>query len=156
MNRITNGAGNNSSRDDWRTPQWLFDILNSQYNFELDCCANATNKKRTIYSDDFEKEVYGYMYLTGWMNPPFSIADRMFKHFFKVLRQGVAVYRCDNLETKIWQEIILPKASWVFIPNKRIKYEGFGGAGSRFPSALIGLNLPEPKMIDGTTLKVLR
>ena len=77
----------------------------------------------------------------------------MFKHFFKEVEKGVAIYRCDNMETKLWQEIILPNATWIFIPNGRISYEGMEGSGSRFPSALIGFNVEPPKGLKGITLK---
>ena len=86
------------------------------------------------------------------MNPPFSKALEMFKTFFYIMGKGVAIYRCDNMETKIWQEIIFPKASWIFIPLGRICYEGMEGSGSRFPSALIGYNVKPPKGIKGTLL----
>ena len=56
------------------------------------------------------------------------------------------------METKIWQEIILKKASWVFIPKGRVPYEGMEGNGSRFPSALIGFNIEKPKPLPGITL----
>jgi len=78
----------------------------------------------------------------------------MFTHFFKMVDNGVAIYRCDNMETKVWQDIILPYATWIFIPNKRIAYEGMEGNGSRFPSALIGLNVAKPKELKGILLRV--
>ena len=86
-------------------------------------------------------------------NPPFSKATEMFEHFFKVV-YGVAIYRRDNFETKIWQQLIFPNASWIFIPNKRIVYEGMQGNGSRFPSALIGFNVPKPIGLQGIILEV--
>ena len=148
-----NGSGNNIERDEWETPQWLFNILHKQYGFTYDCCASDKNSKCDVWSDDdfldydeaFKDDVH-------WMNPPFSKALEMFRHFFKVVGKGVAIYRCDNFETKIWQEIIFPNASWVFIPNKRIAYEGMDGKGSRFPSALIGFNVPVIESLDGITL----
>jgi len=83
-----------------------------------------------------------------WMNPPFSRSTEMFKQFFKVVHRGVAIYRCDNIETKLWYNIF-KNATWVFIPNKRIEYEGIDGKGSRFPSALIGFNVETPEGIEG-------
>ena len=88
------------------------------------------------------------------MNPPFSKAKEMFKHFFEVVNHGVAIYRCDNLETSLWQDIILKYATWIFIPKGRISYEGKIGKGFRFPSALIGFNVEPPKDIEGYTLIV--
>lgn len=146
------GTGNVIERDDWQTPQWLFDKLDQQFSFDIDCCATKENSKCPISSDDFER--IGPMTVsTCWMNPPFSKANDMFKHFFKVVKRGVAIYRCDNMETKIWQEI-LRHATWVFLPDGRIHYEGKAGNGARFPSALIGFNVPVPNGLDGHTLIV--
>jgi hypothetical protein len=88
------------------------------------------------------------------MNPPFSKAKKMFKHFFSFVEKGVAIYRCDNFETKIWQEVIFPNCDWVFIPNQRVVYEGMEGNGSRFPSALVGVGVDPPKYVDGICLKI--
>lgn len=152
--KANNGSGNNKERDEWETPQWLFRILSIQYHFSFDCCANKHNAK-CGYPNDFLKTT-DMDKISCWMNPPFSNAQIMFEHFFKVVNKGVAIYRCDNFETKIWQDVIFPNATWIFIPNKRIAYEGMKGKGSRFPSALIGLNVPIPKNIKGITFKVRR
>ncbi len=155
--KANNGKGNNESRDEWETPKWLFDILNSQYHFIIDCCASSKNTKilasLCFWSKDKPFE-YCRVKLTdmAWMNPPFSRAEVMFMHFFKVVRYGVAIYRCDNFETGLWQKAIFPKATWIFIPNKRISYEGQDGSGARFPSALIGFNVEPPKGLEGTVL----
>jgi len=149
-----NGNGNTPKRDEWETPQELFNVLNKQYNFTFDCCASFGNKKCNRYTSSFE--VMG-RYLDKdicWMNPPFSLAWKMFKHFFNVVEYGVAIYRCDNLETKIYQDIIFKNADWIFIPRRRICYEGMKGNGSRFPSALIGVGVNPPKNIDGVVLKI--
>jgi len=150
--KANNGSGNIESRDEWETPQWLFDKLDKQFDFDFDCCANSRNTKIGSYPYNFFDYNTAQVKM-GWMNPPFSKALEMFKHFFKVISKGVAIYRCDNFETKIWQEVIFPNASWVFIPNKRIVYEGMKGSGSRFPSALIGFNVPLIESLDGITLK---
>lgn len=147
-----NGRGNTIERDDWQTPQWLFDKLNKQYKFDFDCCANNKNSKCAYHSEDFLNE--DPIKSKGWMNPPFSKAKEMFNHFFKTVYMGIAIYRCDNFETSIWQDIIFKNADWVFIPKGRISYEGKEGNGSRFPSALIGYGLKTPKDIDGTLLFV--
>ncbi len=149
------GTGNNEERDGWQTSQELFNKLNEQYDFGFDCCASFENHKCDNWTSDFEEVEYKQIHETCWMNPPFSKAKEMFQHFFKVIKSGVAIYRCDNMETKIWQEDILKLADWIFIPKGRISYEGKVGKGSRFPSALIGYNVPPPKLdMEGTILKV--
>ena len=156
------GKGNIPERDLWETQQELWDKLNKQYNFTFDCCASENNKKCENWHDNFELVGDVEAGLTeddiAWMNPPFSIALRMFTHFFKVVDKGVAIYRCDNMETKLWQEVILKNADWIFIPKGRVSYTPFetgnmrNGMGTRFPSALIGVNVSPPKEIEGKIL----
>lgn len=153
--KANNGKGNIPLRDMWQTPQDLWDQLDKQYNFIYDCCADENNTKCNLFSSNFETE---YIFIKGvaWMNPPFSIAWRMFEHFFKIVTKGVAIYRCDNFETGLWQKVIFSHADWIFIPNKRISYDGLDGDGARFPSALIGIGVKPPKDIKGILLRIGR
>lgn len=153
MTKANNGTGNNPLRDGWQTPQQLFNDLNKQYLFNFDCCADISTTKCIHFSSNFENVSIIYDTI-AWMNPPFSIAWKMFVHFFKVVPKGVAIYRCDNFETALWQKIIFPLCSWVFIPKTRIAYEGLDGVSPRFPSALIGLGVDPPRGLSGTILKV--
>ena len=150
--KANNGKGNNSLRDEWQTPQELFEKLHKQYHFKFDCCATSKNKKCNLYSEDFES--ISIIQKIAWMNPPFSLACKMFTHFFKSVKRVVAIYRCDNFETRIWQKVIFPNVDWIFIPDKRISYKGMDGNGSRFPSALIGVGVDIPKGLSGTILNV--
>lgn len=60
--------------DEWETPQWLFDKLNKEFNFNLDLAATKENAKTSMFCS---KENSG---LTGifrgnfniWCNPPYS------------------------------------------------------------------------------------
>jgi hypothetical protein len=137
------GTGDRVDRDVWETPKDLFVVLHSAYEFSFDCCATRRNAKTYLFSSDFEtitKETLAKQMC--WMNPPFSKAKKMFKHFFATASRGIAIYRCDNMETSVWQDSIFKYASWILIPKGRIRYDGFSGSGSRFPSALIGFNVP--------------
>ena len=154
MNESTNGKGNTTERDNWRTPDELFNKLNEQYGFRFDCCALPHNAKCQDFSSNFEavESING----TAWMNPPFSteLVRKMFEHFFKVVSRGVAIYRGDNIETGVWQDVILEHADWVFVPKGRVKYYGHDGGGARFPSVLIGVGVPAPVGIEGRLLVV--
>ena len=163
-NKGNDGKGNIPERDLWETKKELFDSLNNQFNFTFDCCANESNKKCEFWHNNFEKVGTEEAGLSeediAWMNPPFSNAFKMFKHFFEVVDKGVAIYRCDNMETKVWQDIILKNATWIFIPKGRIAYTPFEtgdmrkGMGTRFPSALIGVGLESPENLEGITLLI--
>ena len=155
--KANNGRGNNPLRDEWETPQEIYVLLDSQYHFSIDCCATNENTKCTVYPEDFLKTEN--MFLkdhVAWMNPPFSLAYKMFRHYFSMVDKGVSIYRCDNMETRVWQKEILPNCSWIFVPDKRISYDGLDGDGARFPSALIGINVPPPNNIRGVLLEVKR
>jgi len=152
--KANDGTGNIPERDEWQTPQNLFNKLNKQYDFTFDCCAEGYNHKTIGFSNDFLKIDFRVVLNVCWMNPPFSKSYEMFEHFFKFLNKGVAIYRCDNMETKLWQDIILKNATWIFIPKGRICYEGMKGSGSRFPSALIGYNVTVPEYVSGSLLMV--
>ena len=153
IRKTNSGKGNIIERDEWQTPQSIFDDLNKQYDFRFDCCADENNKT-TLYSSNFQNIVKNDLNkYVCWINPPFSKAYEMFEHFFKVVNTGVAIYRCDNMETALWQDVILKHCSWILIPKGRISYEGKDGKRSRFPSALIGYNVPVPMYVKGTILK---
>lgn len=157
--KANNGAGNVPERDEWITDQLFWQNLNKQYNFSYDCCASPDNTKTVLFSSDF-RGVINKIERVAWMNPPFSKAHSMFEHFFKVINRGVAIYRCDNLETKTWQNIILPNCDWVWIPKGRISYTPYdinirGGNGTPFPSALIGIGVLPPNL-PGTVITVVR
>ncbi|MEX1382626.1 DNA N-6-adenine-methyltransferase [Lutibacter sp.] len=154
------GKGNTIERDSWETDNELFDVLDEQYRFLFDCCATGENKKCGLFSNDFLNYKNPYND-TSWMNPPFSKAKEMFEHFFKIIKKGVAIFRCDNMETKVWQEIILKNADWIFIPKGRFSYTCYDykpdtRSGTRFPSALIGLGVEPPKELEGITLSTVK
>ena len=46
-----------SQRHDWKTPQWLFDSLNSEFNFTLDVCADKGNSKCKEFLTDGAKKL---------------------------------------------------------------------------------------------------
>lgn len=157
LGKGNDGTGDNLGRDDWETPNFIFDKLDEQYGFIFDCCATKENSKCAMYSPNFKNVEKGLDYVF-WMNPPFSLAREMFGYYFERVSKGVCIYRCDNMETRVWQDIILKNADWVFIPKGRISYsynpDLRGGKGSRFPSAFIGIGLPPPEGWEGTTLFV--
>jgi phage N-6-adenine-methyltransferase len=62
-----------SKRQDWATPQEVFDKLNSEFNFTLDpCCSELTKKCKkyyTIETDGLSKDWSGERV---FVNPPFG------------------------------------------------------------------------------------
>lgn len=67
-----------SDRDDWETPQDLFDALNAEFGFTVDVCATEQTAKCARYytkadnglAQDWSNE-------TVWMNPPFGHVTKL-------------------------------------------------------------------------------
>lgn len=153
MTKGNDGTGDTPLRDEWRTPKWLVDSLKKQYDIKVDCCADEHNAIAPFWFSKlrpFENRIE-FISDTAWMNPPFSLAFKMISTFFKVVKKGVMIYRCDNIETNAWQ-LIANNADWIFVFNRRIQYEGEEGKGARFGSALAGKNIPPPTNLPGYIL----
>ena len=79
-----------SNTCEWATPQWLFDELHKEFNFELDVCANESNHKCSKYFDvnlnGLEQDWTGICY----MNPPYGrqIGKWVEKAYKSVMRGG--------------------------------------------------------------------
>ena len=78
--------------DSYGTPQWLFDELNEEFNFDIDLCATKDNSKCINYCKDylldildersdieatntecsFIEYIQSYKDVTCFMNPPYS------------------------------------------------------------------------------------
>ena len=62
-----------SAKQDWETPQDLFDTVNAEFNFTLDAAASATNCKVSNYfteADNGLEQSWGNH--TVWLNPPYG------------------------------------------------------------------------------------
>ena len=60
-----------SNKDDWETPQDLFDKLNAFYGFTLDACASPENAKcKKYYTKEQNSRVQDWNNDTIWCNPP--------------------------------------------------------------------------------------
>lgn len=61
-----------SNTDDWSSPQDLFDLLDEEFHFTLDVCADNRNHKCDNYftkaDNGLEQEWSGVC----WMNPPYG------------------------------------------------------------------------------------
>ena len=65
-------------RDDWETPQWLFDKLDKAFAFRVDLAASESSSKCNAYCDDFfamtreDFKSYNNGYYWQWCNPPYG------------------------------------------------------------------------------------
>lgn len=61
-----------STTDEWPTPQELFDALDAEFGFTLDCCATDANAKVARYFDRASDGLVRPWHGVVWMNPPYG------------------------------------------------------------------------------------
>ena len=105
--------------DGWRTPQWLYDELNTEFNFDVDLCANNENSKcRYYYKDCLHNtlpllttggDYFGNLILAkqqincAFMNPPYSNPKPFIEKAWEDAKyfRIVCLVKCDP-STKWW------------------------------------------------------
>lgn len=127
-----------SKTDMWSTPQAFFDVVNGEFDFDLDVCATPENAKCERY---FTKEQDGLAQVWGgtcWMNPPYG---REIKHWMKKAyhsaQQGATVVCLvpSRTDTAWWHDYAA-KAQEVRFIRGRLKF-GNAKNSAPFPSALV-------------------
>ena len=126
-----------SAKDNWATPQDIFDELNQEYKFDVDVCADENNAKcekyYTVEDDGLSMKWEGVC----WMNPPYGrvIYDWMKKAYESSLAGAVVVCLVPSrTDTRWWHEYCM-KGDIRFIKG-RLKFGGSTNSAP-FPSALV-------------------
>lgn len=136
-----------SDRQDWETPQDLFDTLNKIFEFDVDVCANETNHKCKKYfkeSDDalsipnWNKAVTrpGWRRLMCWMNPPYKrTLQSWIDKIGEQVDRGSAVVALvpARTETK-WFQPLWNADALIFVRG-RLKFVG-AKSSAPFPSVI--------------------
>lgn len=88
-----------SNRQDWATPQSLFDELNAKYNFGLDAAACDENESMEDFYTRAEREVVAFKQkLRDKLDSPKGKAQ--LKRFCKALTPKVSNFKCTNYFTE--------------------------------------------------------
>jgi phage N-6-adenine-methyltransferase len=83
-----------TGKQDWTTPQWLFDVLNEEFGYTVDLFAGWYNAKlpnffgpgSLLANDAFSVSWKGYR---GWANPPYNMIERCLRHAISEASEGV-------------------------------------------------------------------
>lgn len=146
-----------TGKDDWGTPQDLFDALNEEFNFTLDPCADNNNHKcakyYTIEQDGLAQSWAGE---TVFCNPPYSRKTKtnagqiawVQKCYKEATEGGIVVVMLipARTDTIMFHDYILGKAEIRFIKG-RVNFE-IDGQKSKdpapFPSMIVVFNGKQP------------
>lgn len=127
---------------EWSTPQWLFDLLDAEFHFTLDVCAQPENAKcRRFYTkqDDALSPKRKWVGVC-WMNPPYGreIGDWMTKA--RIEAENGATIVClvpARPDTNWWWDNAL-SGEMRFIKG-RVKWQDNSDTAAPFPSAVVVL-----------------
>ena len=114
-----------SNRQDWATPQALFDALHAEFNFELDAAASAHNAKCPTYLDEQTNALeqdWATLSKGGavWLNPPYGreIGRWVQKASQEGERVPVVVLIFARTDTRWWHEYAMKAAEIRLIPGR--------------------------------------
>lgn len=131
---------NGSTNDEWETPDYLFNKLNDEFNFNWDLACISSNSK-TKEGCFFDKGINGLEWTPEenkdyriWCNPPYKTKLKA-----AFIEKCYELSKLDNVkevvllipaatETKLFHEIMAPNAEIRFI-HKRVRFMGINTAG---------------------------
>lgn len=135
-----------SNKDDWETPQYLFDELNERFNFDLDAAADRENAKTNVFYSKQDNALENEWNGNVFCNPPYSRGGWMYKWVKKAYEEHlrdpnrvIVLLIPARTETRYFHEFIFGKAKVEFLKG-RLKFEVDGVPhphNAPFPSALI-------------------
>jgi site-specific DNA-methyltransferase (adenine-specific) len=129
-----------SSKDQtWETPIDFFNLINEEFNFNLDVCASEFNCKCDNYFDETIDGLKQEWNGVCWCNPPYGreISKWVEKAYKESLKGNVIVMLIPSrTDTTYWHKFIFPYASEVRFIKGRLKF-GNSKNSAPFPSALI-------------------
>lgn len=123
---------------EWETPDDLFNVLDREFNFNLDVCASSGMQKCARYftpeTDGLKQDWSGQR---CWMNPPYGAEIKKWvKKASQIDGGGVVVGLLPNRTDTIWYKSwVEPFASEIRLISGRVKFKG-GRSAAPFPSLI--------------------
>lgn len=129
-----------SAKQDWETPQGLFDVLNERYHFTFDLAASSENRKCQQFFCE-QDDALGKTWIgVCWLNPPYGdaksgkLSDWVKKAYMESLKPDCITVMLipARTNTKWWHRYCM-KAREVLLVEGRPK---FGDAKHGLPQPL--------------------
>jgi site-specific DNA-methyltransferase (adenine-specific) len=113
-------------KDDWKTPDWLYDELNNEFNFDFDPCPlNHDISKWSGLDIDWGK--------CNYINPPYSrkLKDAFVKKAIDESKKGKTCVMLLPVSTStvLFHDFILPNKKEIRFLKGRVKFEGINTFG---------------------------
>ena len=127
-----------SEKDDWETPQWLFDELDKEFGFNLDVAANCHNAKCQNYYDIESDGLIQPWKGVCWCNPPYgrNVGKWVMKAHMAAMRGITTVMLLPaRTDTRYFHDYIYGRYEIRFLKG-RLKFEGAKNTAP-FPSMIV-------------------
>jgi phage N-6-adenine-methyltransferase len=128
-------------KDERRTPRWLFDSINREFNFTLDAAATSENAlvpcHFTLAQNSLQQDWSSHRV---WCNPPYS-QDCIKKWVNKALRsrQALTVMLVPGDSSTKASQRMLYNATAILFLNERLKFDN-EPSGAKFANWLVLFN----------------
>ena len=132
-----------SQRQDWETPQFLFDGSNAEFGFDMDVCATPESAKCRKFFASRDDGLTQHWQGICWMNPPYGreIARWMQKAFESAQDGATAVCLVPaRTDTKSWHRFAMRGA---IRPLRGRRKFGRSVNSAPFPGAVVIFRLPK-------------
>jgi len=134
-------------KDEWGTPQWLFDLLNEEFEFDLDAAATKDNYLAFGYFDKtynaLERDWVHYDnngvgFVRVFLNPPYSAGniDKFMAKAYVESQKGavvVCLVPCAT-DTKWWHNYAM-KAQEIRFIKGRVRFVGYDEDGNQIKNS---------------------
>ena len=123
-----------TEKDSWETPNWLFDLLDREFNFLLDAAASITNHKVPTYYTVADSALDKRWEKRTYLNPPYS-AGNIDKFMAKALEESqkgavvVCLVPCAT-DTRWWHSYAM-KAQEIRFIKGRVRFVGYDEDGNQ-------------------------
>lgn len=139
-----------TGKDDWATPEWLFQLLHARFEYTIDLAASKENAKLPRYFTEEDNSLKkSWDTERGFCNPPYSLAPEFIEKAYIENVQNWMRWGRDSscaehtslllparTSNKEWGKYIFPHATELIFIEGRVVFEG-ASLGAPFPSVVV-------------------
>jgi phage N-6-adenine-methyltransferase len=137
-----------SNKQDWETPDSIFDPLDEEFGFTLDVCADSNNAKTQRYFTKADDGLQQKWDGVCWMNPPFGEQAKWVKKAYDESRDGATVVCLlpARTNTNWWHDYVM--ANEIRFIRGRPRFKG-AKYGLPQPLAIVIMTAPPADAREG-------
>ena len=127
-----------TEKDRCETPNWLFDLLDREFNFLLDAAASITNHKVPTYYTVADSALDKRWEKRTYLNPPYSVGniDKFMAKALEESQKGAVVVCLVPCATDTrWWHLYAMKAQEIRFIKGRVRFVGYDEDGNQIKNS---------------------